>query len=318
MAGAGVPAVVGTLPKGSPSLGDAAGRDADERLTKELAARRRPQPSFDTSLPPTSCCPTSLLTKPPGCCFIMSTGGLAMRMFTSWPAPTKPPAPPTAASALSVKFPNCGIPTPASWNPWGVYEQSGGTTRIPLQSIPSGSVFVVFRPCAVKPHAISVVQEGKPSSSPGGTSPPLELLSDGKRLPLQTFAAGRFAVKLPDNRTRIVEVASVPAPQAIAVCGRCNSRRAGGAPEHVKLAKLISWPDHPDAGVRYFSGTAIYRTTFDALGIADRSARLFLDLGRVEVIAEVRVNGKPLGTYWKPPFRCDVTDVLRGGRTNSK
>ena len=47
MAGAGVPIFVGTLPKGSPSLGDAAGRDAYERLTKELAARRRPQPSFE-------------------------------------------------------------------------------------------------------------------------------------------------------------------------------------------------------------------------------------------------------------------------------
>ena len=154
----------------------------------------------------------------------------------------------------------------------------------------------------MKPHAISVVQEGKPSSSPGGTSPPLELLSDGKRLALQTFAAGRFAVKLPDNRTRIAgrfRAGARPSP----VRGRCNSRRAG-RPEHVKLAKLISWPDHPDAGVRYFSGTAIYRTTFDAPCIADRSARLFLDLGRVEVIAEVRLNGKPLGTYWKPPFRC--------------
>ena len=41
--------------------------------------------------------------------------------------------------------------------------------------------------------------------------------------------------------------------------------------------------------------------------------RVFLDLGRVEVIAEVRLNGKPLGTFWKPPFRCDATGALKAG-----
>ena len=33
----------------------------------------------------------------------------------------------------------------------------------------------------------------------------------------------------------------------------------------------------------------------------------------MQVIAEVKVNGKALGTMWKPPFRLDVTDAVKSG-----
>jgi hypothetical protein len=41
--------------------------------------------------------------------------------------------------------------------------------------------------------------------------------------------------------------------------------------------------------------------------------KVVLDLGRVKEIAEVSVNGKPLGILWKPPFQADVTGALRPG-----
>ena len=42
--------------------------------------------------------------------------------------------------------------------------------------------------------------------------------------------------------------------------------------------------------------------------------RAHLDLGRVAVIASVRVNGVDLGTVWHEPFRSDVTTALQSGR----
>ena len=67
-------------------------------------------------------------------------------------------------------------------------------------------------------------------------------------------------------------------------------------------------------GVTYFSGTATYKKTFsapaDAVGVGRRA---WLDLGRVAVIAEVKLNGKDLGILWKPPFRVEVTDALKPG-----
>jgi len=67
--------------------------------------------------------------------------------------------------------------------------------------------------------------------------------------------------------------------------------------------------------VKYFSGTATYATTFDVpLNWIKSGAKVVLDLGMVKEIAEISVNGKPVGgILWKPPFRADVTSVVRPG-----
>ena len=87
-----------------------------------------------------------------------------------------------------------------------------------------------------------------------------------------------------------------------------------GAPQYVTIDKLISWTEHPDAGVKYFSGTATYTKTFQVPdGMIRKDHRIYLDLGRVQVIAEVKLNGRDLGILWKPPFRVDVTDAVKAG-----
>jgi hypothetical protein len=50
-----------------------------------------------------------------------------------------------------------------------------------------------------------------------------------------------------------------------------------------------------------------------AAGALGGVRRVYLDLGRVEVIAAVRVNGRELGKLWKPPFRLDVTAAVHPG-----
>lgn len=67
-------------------------------------------------------------------------------------------------------------------------------------------------------------------------------------------------------------------------------------------------------GMRHFSGTATYRKEITApKDLFAKGLRQFLDLGRVEVIAQVRVNGKDLGTLWRAPFSIEVTGALRPG-----
>jgi hypothetical protein len=85
-----------------------------------------------------------------------------------------------------------------------------------------------------------------------------------------------------------------------------------GGPGAVELSKLVSWTARPEDGIRYYSGTASYRKTF-ALPTSLRTPgrRLALDLGEVGGIAEVRLNGKPLGVLWSPPFRAEITDAAR-------
>jgi hypothetical protein len=87
-----------------------------------------------------------------------------------------------------------------------------------------------------------------------------------------------------------------------------------GAPPKVQLDKLISWPDHPDAGVKYFSGTATYLKRIDipATTLGDNRS-VYLDLGTVKNFAQVSLNGKDLGILWKPPFRVDITSAAKPG-----
>jgi hypothetical protein len=87
-----------------------------------------------------------------------------------------------------------------------------------------------------------------------------------------------------------------------------------GAPDTITFGSLVSWSDHAEPGVKYFSGTAVYTGTIDApAALFADSARLWIDLGDVKNLAEVSVNGTPLGILWKRPFRIDATSALKPG-----
>ncbi|PTX91564.1 glycosyl hydrolase [Opitutus sp. ER46] len=86
---------------------------------------------------------------------------------------------------------------------------------------------------------------------------------------------------------------------------------AWGGPARTIFDRLGNWAEHADAGIRFYSGTATYRQTFDlSPGVAPK-APLALDLGRVRELAEVRLNGRSLGILWAPPFRVDVAGLVR-------
>jgi hypothetical protein len=76
------------------------------------------------------------------------------------------------------------------------------------------------------------------------------------------------------------------------------------------LAELVSWTTRDEEGIRFYSGTATYRTTFDCPASRNREA-LVLDLGQVRNLAEVRLNGRDLGVLWAFPFRVDITDAIK-------
>jgi hypothetical protein len=89
-----------------------------------------------------------------------------------------------------------------------------------------------------------------------------------------------------------------------------------GAPPQAQFDKLASWTNYRDDGVKHFSGTAIYsKDIFAPPSWFRPGTTLVLDLGMVKEIAELSVNGKPVGgILWKPPFRADMTSALRPGK----
>ncbi len=92
-----------------------------------------------------------------------------------------------------------------------------------------------------------------------------------------------------------------------------------GAPESIRLDSLESLDLNPIPGVKYFGGTATYLQTFQLSPPATKAPnRVVIDLGRVEVIARVWINGKEAGLLWKEPYRVDITDLVQAGENTLK
>ncbi len=81
----------------------------------------------------------------------------------------------------------------------------------------------------------------------------------------------------------------------------------------LELDELKPWKDlNISAEGKAFSGTAEYSSSF-VLDSKEKKARYEIDLGDVEQIAVVKVNGKEAGTLWAAPYSLDVTDLLKEG-----
>ena len=93
--------------------------------------------------------------------------------------------------------------------------------------------------------------------------------------------------------------------------------QAWAGPGEVTFDELIDWTDSDIDGIKYYSGTAQYQTTFQL--DRDRLVKTgpaYLDLGNVQQIAEVTVNGQEFETLWKPPFALNIQNALKpGGNT---
>ena len=85
-----------------------------------------------------------------------------------------------------------------------------------------------------------------------------------------------------------------------------------GGPASVEFARLEDWTKRPEPGINYYSGKATYTKTFDVPASACQPGkRLWLDLGKVKNVAEVRLNGKSLGVVWTAPWRVELTGVAQ-------
>jgi len=211
-----------------------------------------------------------------------------------------------------------------------VYDVTDGVVRLPLNFGPAGSVFVVFREKAApkSERIVSVTHDGEeilgtrmkpeaiqPPSDSGADAFPLQLTRSATgQITAQGGEAGDYELKFADGHTRPLTV-STAAPMAITGPWEVNFPPGWGAPEKIMFDQLTDWTKRSEEGIKYFSGKATYRRTFDISGSALRAphSELILDLGKVNDIAVVRVNGRELGTLWQPPYRVDISAAVKPG-----
>jgi len=176
------------------------------------------------------------------------------------------------AFRVTGKQPEIFDPVSGSIRPANAFRQTGGCTTLPLEFDRFGSHFVVFR----------------------------KNISDK--------VAGRYDTNFP----------KLDKLQDLFGSWNVTFDPIWGGPANAEFPELVSWTQRPDEGTKFYSGKATYHKTFDLVGgpngkkpASDKTQRLFLDLGDVRNVAEVRLNGKKLGILWCFPWRVDITKAVK-------
>jgi hypothetical protein len=193
-----------------------------------------------------------------------------------------------------------------------------GRTSLPLSFKPYDSVFVVLRHAAPARSVLRIARNGTTifdakGASIEAVSPLPAIVEQGGEPTLLTSVPGDYSVAFSDGgfatgRLDRSAKLDVPGPWTL------HFPAGWGAPAQIHVPRLQSWTLFDEAGVRYFSGTAVYRTTLQlspsqlaALSCAN------LNLGELHEVASVEVNGEPAGTLWKSPYIAAVGRMLHEG-----
>lgn len=153
-----------------------------------------------------------------------------------------------------------------------------------------------------------------------GRIEPAAYRTDGDRtrvtVPLDPFGTAFVVFRGATGAARARELPATTLETVMEVSGpwQVAFQADRGAPATAVFQTLTDFRDNPDPGIRYFSGIATYTKEIQLTpGPATPGARLWLDLGQVWDLAEVRINGKPVGTVWKPPYRVEIGSAVTPG-----
>ena len=214
---------------------------------------------------------------------------------------------------------------PEIWNPMTgnieeavVFKEENGRTIVPLLLEPEGSSFVIFRKEANQSNICSVIKDDT------GLFPlekavvdkffPNVIKEENNQQNLEIFEPGNYKLLRTDKK--VFEHRIEDWENEIVVEGewQVSFNEKWGAPEKVNFQKLISWTDSDIDGIKYYSGTAEYKKTITLHeSVCNKEARFYMDLGNVQELAELNVNGKNMGVIWMPPFIADITDAVKPG-----
>ena len=187
------------------------------------------------------------------------------------------------------------------------WKENGGRTSVSLSLGCHQSVIVVFhKPAEQADHATTVtVNDGTAKWS-------FSRDSQGQTVfvsPANVSAKVVYA----SGKEKTLTTESVP-PVQIDGAWEVSFAHKMGDQFQIQFPTLIDLSQHSDPRVKYFAGTATYRKTIrlDA-DVLKANRRVILELGTMNDIATVKMNGSAAKVVWYAPYELDVTELLRVG-----
>jgi hypothetical protein len=213
---------------------------------------------------------------------------------------------------------------PELWDPMtgkiekiAVYREENGYTLVPLHFNPEGSVFVVFRSRTPEKHIESIEKDhvalfpaflntvtGFPAFSVSGNNNSFDAMFS---------EPGNYGVKWSDGSTSDFQVTDPIIIKSVSLPWTLKFENKWGPLGVIRLDSLVSWSDVRDSTVKYYSGKALYSNTFEMTASETDTRNIRIDLGNVQEIASVKINGKEAGVTWIAPFVLDITGLVKEG-----
>jgi alpha-L-rhamnosidase len=207
--------------------------------------------------------------------------------------------------------------------------ESNGSLRYTHQLIPSGEVYFVSNKtnAAINSNCSFRVNEGTPELWNPMTGETRELpvfeVSKGQiQIPLQFEAYESYFIVFnknskakPSNSAGLKNFTQLQVLFEVNNPWKVSFNPKWGGSENVVFEKLVDWTSRPEDGIKYYSGIANYQNTIKLPEnvIAEKKTDIYLDLGEVNNLSRVRINGKDMGVVWTAPFRIKITGVVVSG-----
>ncbi len=197
------------------------------------------------------------------------------------------------------------------------YREENGQTIIPLSFEPEGSRFIIFRKANASPHIVQIEKDGKsffPNNEFNGiVTPPIEIFQTDGKMTSTIFEPGKYTLTWSNNKTSQIDLTAPNASLLLSGKWEINFDTSWGGPAHKEIDSLKSWTQFEEQGIKYYSGTAVYKKTFSVAPGNLTGTKAILDLGNVLDMASVKINGNQLPVKWSVPFQFDITNYVKPG-----
>ncbi|WP_248722493.1 glycosyl hydrolase [Seonamhaeicola sp. ML3] len=191
----------------------------------------------------------------------------------------------------------------------GQYYHKDGRTNISLHLQPQESVFVVFRNASENKKRILSVE------TKASLNPLFSIDEEHKSITMEVFENGNYSSTLNTSEQWNVSINDIPKPITINGDWTIDFREEDFYKGQVKTKELFDWTTSNNDSIKHYSGNAIYKTSFEIdKNLLNAERRFQLNLGEVNVIAKVILNGKEVGLSWVAPHYFHITSTLKEGK----
>jgi len=211
-------------------------------------------------------------------------------------------------SEIAVTFRVAGK-IPERWDPMSgeiapvlVYRTVAAGAEIPIRLSARASMCILFRAGEPQPHLTETNLEE------------VRLLTEQgvEGIASHNGEAHATVVKGGQSKTARVVVSGLLEPLVVSGTWRMTIEGYRFEKLQEEVSQLKSWTEDPRT--EHFSGTGRYEIDFQVpRGYVNTRLEAMLELGRVGNVAEVNLNGQPVGVAWMQPYQLNVTEAIRAG-----